>query len=681
LALSDVVPFSSPREETPSATPSAETPDAHVAARRRAERALAENERTLKAIVDHAFQFIGLLDPSGRLLRPNQPALDAVGARREDVVGRYFWDTPWWTHSRAEQDRLRDAVGRAARGEFVRFETTHPDRSGNLICIDFSLTPVKDDAGTVTALIPEGRDITEHKRAQQSLRESEEKFAKAFRASPYSLTLSEVATGRYLEVNAGFERVSGYTRDEVIGRTSVELGLWSDPADRERMVARLQADGAVRGLEVTFLNRHGRKVIARCSGEMLEVGGRPCLLNTIEDVTEQRRAEEVRAALEAQLRQTQKLEALGQLAGGIAHDFNNILTGIFAYSELAALDAGQPGDVRRHVEEIRKAANRAKDLVRQILAFSRQQVQERVPVRLHPVVREAVEFLRSSLPKTLEIDARIDPRAPVVLADTTQIHQVVMNLCTNAAHAMRHRPGCLTVVLEGVQLDAGGCAASPGLQPGRYARLVVTDTGHGMSPEVLKRVFEPFYTTKEQGEGTGLGLAVVHGVAESHDGAVAVRSRENEGTTFEVYFPEYVGLSLPAVPDTSGVPRGRGERVLVVDDERMIADAVRGLLEHLGYRVTARCDPIQALELFRGDPDAFDLVVTDFTMPRLTGVELAREVIALRPEVPVLLLSGHSGTWTLEKLRALGVRGLLNKPMSAGDLASAARRALEAGAA
>lgn len=652
-----------------------------MTARLRAERALAENERTLGAIVDHAFQFIGLLDPSGRLLRPNQPALDAVGARREDVVGRYFWDTPWWTHSGAEQDRLRDAVRRAAGGEFVRFETTHPDRSGGVIHIDFSLTPVKDETGAVTALIPEGRDITEHKRAQQSLRESEEKFAKAFRASPYSLTLSEVATGRYLEVNAGFERVSGYTRDEVIGRTSVELGLWSDPADRDRMVARLQADGAVRGLEVTFLNRQGRKVIARCSGEMLEVGGRPCLLNTIEDVTDQRRAEEVRAALEAQLRQTQKLEALGQLAGGIAHDFNNILTGIFAYSELAALDAGQPADVRRHVEEIRKAANRAKDLVRQILAFSRQQVQERVPVRLHPVVSEAVEFLRSSLPKTLEIDARIDPRAPVVLADTTQVHQVVMNLCTNAAHAMRHRPGRLTVVLEGVQLDASGCEAAPGLQPGRYARLVVMDTGHGMTPEVIKRIFEPFYTTKEQGEGTGLGLAVVHGVAESHDGAVGVRSRENEGSAFEVYFPEFVGLSLPAIAETTGVPRGRGERILLVDDERMIADAARGLLEHLGYRVTSTCDPIRALETFRGDPAAFDLVITDFTMPRLTGVELAREVIARRADMPVLLLSGHSGTWTVEKLHALGVRGLLNKPMSAADLAVAVRRALEPGAA
>jgi nitrogen-specific signal transduction histidine kinase/ActR/RegA family two-component response regulator len=418
-------------------------------------------------------------------------------------------------------------------------------------------------------------------------------------------------------------------------------------------------------------------VIARYSGDVIELGGKPCMLNVIEDITEQRKAEEARVSMEVQMRQAQKLEALGQLAGGIAHDFNNILTGVLAYTELAVLDSAEPAAVRQHLAEVSKAGHRARELVRQILAFSRQQVQARTPLRPHPIVTEAVSLLRSSLPSTIDMVTTIDPRAPVILADATQIHQIVMNLCTNAAQAMRDRTGKLEVHLQAMHVDAATSAGIRGLQPGFYATITVSDTGHGMDEETLKRSFEPFFTTKGPGEGTGLGLAVVHGIVEDHDGAITVESKVGVGTTFRIFFPEHVALELPAAAEPAALSRGRGERVLFLDDEQMTADSACQLLRHLGYDVTEFTDPRAAVNAFTAAPDSFDLVVTDLTMPRYTGVEVARQMLAVRPNLRVLLASGYSGTWTPDKLRGIGLRALVPKPLTSAGLAAAVRNALD----
>jgi PAS domain S-box-containing protein len=528
----------------------------------------------------------------------------------------------------------------------------------------------------VVALIPEGRDITAQKNVEQALRQSEEKFSTAFRASPYSLTISEVESGRYLDINAGFERISGYTRDEVIGRTSMELGLWQDLAARDELVRRLREDGAVRGMEVNFLRKNGDVCVTRCSSELIELGGQMCILNAIEDITEQRQAEEAKRALEAQLRRVQKLEALGQLAGGIAHDFNNILSGVVAFTELALLDAHEPAAVREHLGEVQSAVGRAAELVRQILTFSRQQKQERRPIRLHFAMREALKLLRSSLPQTIEMEAVVESTAPTVLADSTQVHQLMMNLCTNAAHAMREEAGRLSVRLETVEVDAALERASPALRAGTYACLSVSDTGQGMDARTLQRIFEPFFTTKEPGEGTGLGLAVVHGIVEEHDAVITVDSVPGEGTTFRVFFPEHCELASEDDSEAPTLPRGAGERVLFIDDEQMICRSAEILLSRLGYRVTCYVDPALALSAFREGPDAVDLVITDMTMPRITGIELARQVLALRPKLPVLLSSGYTGSWTLEGVRAHGLSGLIAKPLAAAPLLDAIRAAL-----
>ena len=523
-------------------------------------------------------------------------------------------------------------------------------------------------------------DITARREAETALQESEEKFAKAFRSSPYSLTISDLETGRYVEVNSGFERLSGHARADVIDRTSMELGLWRDPADRARLVAALQRDGSVRGMEIDFVARDGRVVHAINSCEIIELGGRACLLNAIEDVSEQRRAAEERWLLEVQLRQSQKLEALGTLAGGIAHDFNNILTAISVSRELAVLDLDQPEEVRGHLERIAQAGKRASDLVRQILSFSRQQEQARTPLRLGPVVAEALQLLRSTLPATIELDAQLDPAAPVVLADATQVHQIVMNLGTNAAHAMRGRPGRLEVRLEACEVGEELCRRREGLRPGRYAQLSVRDTGHGMDDAVLGRIFEPFFTTKAPGEGTGLGLPVVHGIMKSHDGAVLVESKPGVGTRFDLLFPHHASADEVAdvkVPAPT-IPAGRGEAVLVVDDELLLAESVGALLRKLGYEPEVVSDPAVALERLSAAPGRFAVLLTDLTMPRLTGLDLSRAARSLQPAPRVVLMSGFHAGWTVAQLRAEGVCELVTKPVDFAVLAQALRRALEA---
>ena len=650
-----------------------------ITARKGAELALAEKERTLSAILDHSFEFIGLLDAGGRLLRANQTSLDAIGVRPPEVEGKYFWDTPWWTHSEAERQRLRDAVARAAQGEFVRFETSHPAPDGRLLHVDFSLKPVRDEQGRVVMMIPEGRDITEHKAARAALAESEEKFAKAFRSSPYLISISEVATGRYLDVNAGFERVSGYTRDEVIGRTSFELGIWVNAADREELMRGLRERGAVRGMQIDFRVKGGRIITVLCQGELIDLAGRACLLSTIEDITERRQTEKEKALLEVQLRQNQKLEALGTLAGGIAHDFNNILTAIIVNQEVALMDINSPADLKVRLNEISRASKRAKDLVHQILTFSRQQPYKRERQKLQPIAKETLSLVRASLPSTIEIVAELSADAPPARVDATQVHQILMNLCTNAAHAMRDGAGLLTVRLAAESLDEAGCRLYPGLVPGGYARLTVKDTGCGMDDEVMARLFEPFFTTKGPGEGTGLGLPVVHGIIKDYEGGIFVRSRVGEGSTFDLFFPAATEAETVQPQAPLQIHAGRGESVLLVDDEPAIGEAIAAMLRKIGYRVEKFSEPLLALERLRANPGGFDVLITDRTMPRLTGPMLVAQAQIIRPRLPAIVMSGLNSNLTDGEAAQQAIYTTIAKPPDMAGMSQAVRQALAAG--
>jgi signal transduction histidine kinase/CheY-like chemotaxis protein len=380
--------------------------------------------------------------------------------------------------------------------------------------------------------------------------------------------------------------------------------------------------------------------------------------------------------LEQHLRQLQKAEALGTLAGGIAHDFNNILNPIFINTELVLLDAPENSPMRQPLQLVLEAAERGKGLVKQIITFSRQKEYEAKPLKVGPLVKEALKFLRASLPSTVEIRAKIASETGFILADPSQVHQVVMNLCSNAAYAMREKGGMLEVGLAEVEVDEDMVRLHPNLEPGPYLRLTVSDTGVGMPREVMERVFDPFFTTKKPGEGSGMGLSVVQGIVRKANGAVTVYSEVGKGSTFNVFFPRVEGEESSLKKSSEPLPAGR-ERVLLVDDEEVQVQSARNMLERLGYKVVALTDSVKALSLFRKDPGAFDLVITDQTMPQMTGVRLAEEFLRIRPGLAVILCTGFSEAIDASGAEAAGISQFLMKPFSVGNMSQAIRRALE----
>jgi nitrogen-specific signal transduction histidine kinase len=397
----------------------------------------------------------------------------------------------------------------------------------------------------------------------------------------------------------------------------------------------------------------------------------------VHDITEQKQAEEEKKNLEYQLQQAQKMEAIGTLAGGIAHDFNNILSVIIGYTELILMNANVDAEVRQNLKEIFSASKHARDMVKQILAFSRQHKQERKPIQMAHIVKEAIKMLRASLPATISIEQHIKKDTGVIKADPTQIHQVLMNLCTNAAHAINEKDGVLEIHLGNVELDQKAAADIPGLKTGSYLKLSIKDSGPGIDPHAQQQIFNPYFTTKEKGKGTGLGLAVVQGIVKSNNGAVTVESEVGKGATFHVYLPT-IKRKLTA-DDEIATPLPMGcEHILLVDDEQPLVDIGRQMLERLGYSVATRTSSVEALELFKADPDRFDLVITDIVMPNMSGDRLARKIIDIRNDIPVVLCTGYSEKFTRQEAADMGIRSFLMKPLVMKDLADTVRQALTA---
>jgi PAS domain S-box-containing protein len=423
---------------------------------------------------------------------------------------------------------------------------------------------------------------------------------------------------------------------------------------------RIGADGTQHPLELS---------IAVLAYAGTEVG---CVF--VRDISERRRAELTRRTLEVELFHAQKMEAIGTLAGGIAHDFNNILAAIMGNAEMAQSELPPTHPGRHDIGEVLRATRRARDLVSQILTFSRKQLPERRPVRVAAVVDDVLRLLRATIPSTIEIRSEGTSADTHVFGEPTQLHQVLMNLCTNAAHAIGDHHGVITLSQEVISVAEDSTRVD--LAPGRYACITVSDTGHGMDRATLDRAFEPFFTTKGPGVGTGLGLAVVHGIVRNHDGVVVASSTPGQGTTFRVYLPMIAtAVSRPAVEEDD-VPRGAGERVLFVDDEPALSNVTRRMLERLGYQVLAFRSATDALALFRADPSAFDLVISDLTMPGLTGTQLAAEMRRVRANVPVILSTGYLDRLDTEVVKSLRVQDVLVKPYTTEALAAAVHRAL-----
>ena len=395
-----------------------------------------------------------------------------------------------------------------------------------------------------------------------------------------------------------------------------------------------------------------------------------------QEIIERKQAEEDKKKFEVQLRQAHKMEAIGTLTGGIAHDFNNILGIIIGNTELALDDVQLWSPARLNLEEIRKASLRAKDVVRQLLSFSRQTDQERKPIKLIPLIKDAVKLLRATLPMSIDIRQNIDDTFDIIFADSTQIHQLMLNLCTNAAHAMEDTGGILEIGIKNVVLDEVSAAPYPDLTAGKYVKLTISDTGPGINPEIRDRIFDPYFTTKDVGKGTGMELSVVHGIVKSHGGAIIIDSELERGTTFSIFFKVIEKEAVEEIETEEELPVGN-ERILLVDDEVSMVYVGRYRLERLGYKIEAKPSPVEALQAFHDNPDRFDLVITDMSMPKMTGDQFVKEILKIRPDMPTILCTGFSEKIDEDKAKEIGIRRYIEKPINRRDLAYMVRKVLD----
>ncbi len=475
---------------------------------------------------------------------------------------------------------------------------------------------------------------------------------------------------------------------EILGVSEEEaLGLnWFDHFLPENMVEEVKGvfdqllqgkRDAIEFYETSVVNRSGeeRRIVFHNTlirEESTEISG---LLCVGEDVTEKRIIEKEKENLEAQLRQSHKMEAIGTLAGGLAHDFNHILSVLLGYADMAKDNIPPSNPAREEIEYVLTAGNRARNLIKHILAFSRKEARKRVPLSISLVVSEALKLLRASIPVTIEIRSIIDPSCGNILAEPTQIHQILLNLCNNAAHAMSERGGVLQVDLNRVELDPIDLLKEQCLKPGPYVHLLVRDSGVGIDEHNLARIFDPYFTTKGTGEGSGMGLAVVIGIVKSHDGMITVKSRPGKGTEFHVYFPAISEKTKGKNVSNDSLPTGN-EKVLIIDDQEIIVNMTARTVTRLGYQATTRTDSLEAFELLSSKPDYFDLVITDQTMPGLTGDQLTAKILSIRPDMPIILCTGYSSRINAEKAEQLGVSAFILKPVDKAGLASTIRQVL-----
>ena len=541
---------------------------------------------------------------------------------------------------------------------------------------DRDLSLAENVAAHISGAIANARLFEERRRAEQALRESEASLRSIFRAAPVGIGM--VADRVLRQVNDYICEMTGYSRNELVGQNARILYPTREEYEsvgREKYaLIREQGTGSI---ETCWQRKDGKVIDVLLSSTPLDPADWSIGVTfTALDITERKRAERERASLEEKLRISQKMEAIGTLAGGIAHDFNNILAAIIGYAELANIDSPRESPVASSLAQILKAAFRARDLVRQILMFSRQSEMQFGPLQVNLIVKETLKLLRASLPTIIQVRQDLGDCGKI-LGDPTQVHQVVMNLCTNAYHAMSAEGGLLDISLSSVDIDAEHPVQGKTLQPGRYLKLSVRDTGHGIDSEILHRIFEPYFTTREKGAGTGLGLAVVHGIVKNHHGAIQASSQVGVGSTFDVYFPKVEDYGVESEAEPEEPVRGGNECILFVDDEPALEELGGRLLSGLGYEVVTRSSAWEALQLFKAKTMAFDLVITDMTMPQLTGEKLALEILRIRPEMPIILCTGFSEQISNERARSLGIRALVMKPFLKSEMARMIRRVLD----
>ncbi len=633
-------------------------------------RRVRRREEEYRLLVENQTDLVVKVDTEGRFLFVSPSYSRVFGRTQAELLGQRFMPLVH-EEDRASTVEAMEALYRPPHTAYVEQRAMTKDGWRWLAWAD---TAVLDDGGQVVAIIGVGRDITEQRLAEEALKESRDLFDSFMHHSP-ALAFIKDHEGRYVYTNLAFTRLYREPGGHRLGKT--DRDLWSEEVaqrlmENDRLV--LEEGRILNAIETVEVG--GETQYRMVSKFPLYKQGHPRFLGGVAiDITDRMQTEEAKQELEFRLMQVQKMEAIGTLAGGIAHDFNNILSAVMGFTEMALEDLDPATLPARNLTKVMAASERARDLVKQILTFSRQEKVAPRPIQPKPIVVEVLRLLRASLPASIHIEERI-VSDQLVMADPVQIHQLVMNLCTNARDAMDKSEGRLFVALESEHLPTEFTNRHPQLAPGDHVRLTVQDTGRGIPPENVDRIFDPFFTTKREDRGTGMGLAVVHGIVDRLGGMVDMKSTPGKGTDFIIYLPVVNAEAVEASP-TAAAPAQRGERILFVDDEVLQVDLVTQMLDRMGYRITAFTRSDEALRVFRDDPEAFDLVITDMTMPNLTGERLAREIMAIRPLIPVILCTGYSDQISEEKAASLGIQGFAMKPLVMAELNALIRRVLD----
>jgi two-component system cell cycle sensor histidine kinase/response regulator CckA len=643
----------------------------------KADTTIRESGRKFRAIFDQAYQFLGLLSIDGKVMEINKAALKFCGIEEADVIGKPFWETPWWTHSPKLQQKVRQAVQSAAQGEFIRFETELPGADGLLHYFDFSLKLVMDEAGKVVLLIPEGLDISERRRAEGEIKRQAEFLQHLVDAMPYPIFYKD-RHGRYLGCNRSFEQFYGISREQIAGKTVYDIApreladmyynadnaLFAQPGTQSYEASIQSVDGVLHDVifhKATFNGTDGR--LAGIVGAVI-------------DITARKQAESEQQKLQDELALARRMESIGRLAGGVAHDFNNMLGVILGNAELALEKMEPEHRLRTNLEEILNAAGRSDDLTRQLLTFARKQTVTPKVLNLNAAVDKMLTMLRRLVGEHIDLTWIPGRDLWPVRIDPAQVDQILVNLLVNARDAVAGI-GTICIETKNLKADETYCIARDSLSPGEYVVLIASDSGCGMNQETLSNIFEPFFTTKKQGEGTGLGLATVYGVVKQNDGLITAYSKPGKGSSFKIYLPRYKGQADHLAVEESNVSAtGGSETVLLVEDEPMLLDLTQIMLEKLGYAVLTAATPGDAMRLARKHAGEIHLLITDVVMPEMNGHELAQSLKAFYPKLKRLFMSGYT-------IDVIAHHGLLesgvhfvHKPFSMKDLAAKVREVL-----
>jgi len=643
-----------------------------ITERKMTEEALRESEEKFRLLAEEALTGIIIYQDS-RVKFVNRGFCEITGYSEKEIMGWMEEKTVAMIHS-DDRSRVYEHGLRRQRGDtgvISRYEYRLVRKDGEIIWVDHFARTIRYEgrpAGLINVI-----DITKNKLAEEEIR----KFKTISDRAGYGNLISDFE-GNIIYVNEAFSEMHGYTPEELSGKKISLFHNEEQMLNIGRLIEKLKKEGGFIAEEVWHSRRDG-SVFPTLMNAVVIKDEKQCplyLAATAIDITEQKKGEKERLRLECQLRQAQKMEAIGTLAGGISHDFNNILGAIMGYGELTLDEVPVESMAYINLLQLIKATHRAKDLIKQILAVSRHGEQEKRLININSVVKEALKLLRATLPATVQMYQDFEAETLMTLADPTQIHQIILNLCTNAFQAMEEKGGALEVHLGEFEISPDEMALYRDLKPGPYIKLSVSDTGQGIKKEIMERIFEPYFTTKEVGKGSGLGLAVVHGIVKSYGGDIRVYSEPGKGTTFNVYLPAVKSDMAEEKKAFSPVPGGK-ESILLVDDEEILVDIGKQMLERLGYKVYSTTGSLEAFEVFKKEPEKFDIVITDQTMPHMTGSMLSEKILSIRPDIPIILCTGYSDYINGEKAESKGIRGFIMKPVSKKKIAEAIRRVLE----